>query len=428
MIRKKNIIISTVKLIGKEPDDILREEPLDSPDQGLNYPDRWLKKETLLSVFDPNQNWEETKLSFMNEELSEAIKKDLCLKEFICSCTDNDKGKIIVGVTLKTGKGYVLSFSKTADVWKSNLIFEVDNPEVNYIRSIVVGQLKGKENPEIVFATKPNGQIYCLTKKNNRYFPEILEEKRFGSGSTNAREIIITNYTDNTKNEIIAAIAYSHAGSNKYNSAATKWDKTLGCVLSISYDNNKWTKRVIDDFDGQTHTRMFCSGDLLQEGRNQLIVNAVGVYDYENKQINPQTHLLLYQQKNKKIIIDYPDLAIKSRGMAIGNIDKSDTNSLIVGTRTLDVEGYKKTFLLCYKYQHESKSWKKTIIDTSGEIGFHTVAVFDVDNDGQDEIIASDDEKGLIKLYKFSQKKWKMKVIKNYKHRIFVSSISSIDI
>jgi hypothetical protein len=59
-------------------------------------------------------------------------------------------------------------------------------------------------------------------------------------------------------------------------------------------------------------------------------------------------------------------------------------------------------------------------------MGFHTVAAADIDNDGRDEIIASDDERGLIKCYKKTSQGWRKKVIYDAGSRIFVSSICPI--
>ena len=45
-----------------------------------------------------------------------------------------------------------------------------------------------------------------------------------------------------------------------------------------------------------------------------------------------------------------------------------------------------------------SENWET--LDTSGPLGFHCVAIGDFDGDGRCEILASDDGRGQIKLYK----------------------------
>jgi hypothetical protein len=431
--KKKYILISLVELTGDDPTSIIHENIEGSVDKGLNYPDRWLKKDLRLSLFDYQNDWLETKLSNESSNLSEKIAKNIQNKEFICSTVGNiygnDNDIIVCGVTLRSGQGYIFSLQNTGNQWQYELLTEMDNPEVNYIRSIATGDLNNDKIDEIAFTTKPNGQIYVVEKQGNKFIPILIEKQKYGAGTTNARELIITDFTNNKEPEIIAAISYSYAGSTQYNSAATKWGKTKGCVSSFKKVGVNWESKIIDDFNNETHTRMLTSGDLLGLGSKQLISNSVGVYDENEFKINPQTSLNIYFTENNntnKQIIDYPELAIKSRGMAIGDIDNDKQMELIVGTRTLDIDGYRKTFLLCYKYNTNTKEWNKSIIDTSGEIGFHTVAVIDYDNDGQDEIIASDDQKGLIKAYKLVNNTWQVQVIKDFGHRIFVSSIDSI--
>ena len=110
--------------------------------------------------------------------------------------------------------------------------------------------------------------------------------------------------------------------------------------------------------------------------------------------------------------------------MAVADIEGDGRRSLIVGTRSLDLDGYRRSYLLCYRF--DAGSWSSEEIDRSGEMGFHAAAAIDTDDDGCEEIIASDDERGLIKCYKRGPSGWKATVVHDAGSRIFVASICAV--
>jgi hypothetical protein len=83
--------------------------------------------------------------------------------------------------------------------------------------------------------------------------------------------------------------------------------------------------------------------------------------------------------------------------------------------------------LFIYRFDHAAQAWGRETLDMSGPLGFHCVAVTDVDGDGQLEIVASDDGRGLIKLYKRLGSGWKREIIYDAKGAIFCSSIHLIE-
>src|SRR5947207_10594512 len=113
---------------------------------------------------------------------------------------------------------------------------------------------------------------------------------------------------------------------------------------------------------------------------------------------------------------------IKSRSFAAGDIDGEGRTALVVGTRALGTAGLETTCLYIYRFNHHAQIWEKETLDTSGTLGFHCVALADVDGDGRSEIIASDDGRGLIKLYKKTSAGWEQKTIYDAGGVIFCSA------
>ena len=111
-----------------------------------------------------------------------------------------------------------------------------------------------------------------------------------------------------------------------------------------------------------------------------------------------------------------------------GDIDGSGRTSLVVGTRALGSRGRDTTHLFAYRFDAAAQAWQRETLDTSGPLGFHCVLIADVDGDGRAEVIASDDGRGLIKLYRKREGEWRRQVIHAAKGPIFCSAISAIDV
>jgi hypothetical protein len=125
--------------------------------------------------------------------------------------------------------------------------------------------------------------------------------------------------------------------------------------------------------------------------------------------------------------IDTLENMIKSRSFAAGDIDGNGRTALVVGPRALGITGLETGCLFFYRFDHAAQAWGRETLDTSGPLGFHFVAVADVDGDGQLEIVASDDGRGLIKLYKRLDNGWKREIIYDARGAIFCSSIHLIE-
>jgi len=118
---------------------------------------------------------------------------------------------------------------------------------------------------------------------------------------------------------------------------------------------------------------------------------------------------------------------IKSRSFAAGDIDGDGRTALAVGTRALGAAGLEETALFVYRFDPIVRAWQRETVDTSGPLGFHCVAIGDVDGDGRLEIIASDDWRGEIKIYKRRDNGWQRTTVYAAGGPIFCSAIHLIE-
>ena len=271
---------------------------------------------------------------------------------------------------------------------------------------------------EIVIGTKPNGAVLLFDKTANGWVTTLLDQNSHGIGRTNTREVLIADVDNDDSLEVVA--------TNAYASEAATWAQTPGSIAFLKKQDGAWKRWVIDDFAGHTHSRMFVVGDVQGSGENQLVANVVGIFDPGSHTVSPPSRMKLYRSIGASMETEDVDTlcsAVKARGMAIADIDGNGRNALIVGTRGLDLDEYRRSQLLCYRYEHSPRCWSSEEIDSSGEMGFHAVAAADVDNDGYVEIIASDDARGLIKCYRRTDQGWQATRILDAGSRIFVASI-----
>jgi FG-GAP-like repeat len=421
------IIVALMRLRTKDGN----RKPTDHPhgetiDSGRAYPDRWNEKALELVAFDPLRDWAAETLDIQMVD-SSASSELLGDGEFICA-TLLDRGALndptfVCAITYRSGLIRLASLRRGTDGWISQIIWESHNEMLNFVRSISAGDVDEDGDAEIVIGTKPNGVVLLLDKSTNGYSETYLDQNSHGVGSTNTREVLIADVDNDGSLEVIA--------TNAYASDAAKWAATPGSITVYKRHGRTWQRRVIEDFSGETHSRMFVVGDVLGTGENQLVANVVGVFDQVSRSVDPPSMLTLYHNIGSSVrshIIDTLESAVKARGLAIANIYGDGRRSLIVGTRGLDLDGYRRSHLLCYWFDESAGSWFSEEIDRSGETGFHTVAAVDVDNDGREEIIASDDERGLIKCYKRSPLGWHTTIVHDAGSRIFVASIFGVSI
>ena len=146
--------------------------------------------------------------------------------------------------------------------------------------------------------------------------------------------------------------------------------------------------------------------------------------------IDPQPELRLYTVTGRRVTrqpIGTLENMIKSRSFAAGDVDGSGRVALVVGTRALGGTSHETTCLYVYRFDDRTQAWERETIDSSGPLGFHCVAIGDVDGDGRSEIIASDDGRGQIKLYKRRGSGWEHEIIYAASGAIFCSSIHLIE-
>jgi hypothetical protein len=345
--------------------------------------------------------------------------------EFIVSAVgdvDGDgRSELVYALTIERGKWYLLAYCHDGTTWCASLLISAA-PSVEFVRSIAIGDVDADGTDEIVLGTRPSGAVVILDGSLSGLLATTVDRDQFGAGTTNTREVVLSDVDSDGALEIIVATARS---------SAENWQRTPGAIFLYRRSPRSWDRIVIDDHDGHTHSRMVAVADVKSDGVKRIVSCAVGVVEPETGRTDPEPELRIHTFAGQHAIsqpIGTLENMIKSRSFAAGDIDGTGRTALVVGTRALGVAGLDKTYLYIYRYDHATNAWEREILDTSGPFGFHCVAIADVDGDGRLEIIASDDELGLIKHYKKQDGRWIKDVIFTADNPIFCTAIHLLEV
>jgi len=351
--------------------------------------------------------------------------QDMDMGQFVVGAVGDVNGdgrcELVCAVTKDAEHCYIVAYQHEGERWRVQPIVR-ELPSVDLVRTIALGDIDQDGIDEIVVGTRPNGAVLILDRAPSGYVTTTIDRDQYGRGTTNTREVALADVDSDGALEILVATARA---------SAEDWRATPGAIYLYRRSPGGWERILIDDHAGGTHTRMVAVADVKDDGIRQIISSAVGVVDPTTGLIDPQPELRMYKLTGTSAL--YEPIAtlenmIKSRSFAAGDIDGSGRTSLVVGTRALGSRGLATTHLFAFRFDAATQAWRRETLDTSGPLGFHCVLIADLDGDGRAEVVASDDGRGLIKLYRKREHEWRHQVIHAAKGPIFCTAIQVIDV
>jgi hypothetical protein len=372
-------------------------------------------------LLDPSAGWRVQRLDLAYPGSDNAAETGEFVVSAVGDLDGDGRSELVYAVTIQQGNCHILAYRHDGTSCRALPLINA-LPSVDLIRSIALGDLDGDGADEIVLGTRPSGAVLVVDDALSKYVVTAIDRDQYGIGTTNTREVAVADADSDGALEILAATARA---------SAENWRATPGAIFLYRQSPGGWDRTLIDDHGGRTHSRMVAVADVKNDGVERIISSAVGVVQPESGSIDPQPELRFYTLAAEGAAcepIGTLENMIKSRSFAAGDIDGNGRTALVVGTRALGVAGLDATCLYVYRFDHDVQAWERETLDTSGPLGFHCVAIADVDGDGRSEIIASDDGRGLIKLYKRQGSSWKQDVIYVAGGPIFCSAIHLIEV
>ncbi len=381
-------------------------------------------------VLDPHNGWSAQRLDTRYPGDTEGVEYGEFITTGVGDINGDGRQEIVFAVTPTGGACYVLAYSFNQGKWQAEPVYR-DFESVNFIRSMVLGDIDQDGYDEIVIGTRPDGAIVLLDRESAHfphYSAKIIDSKQQGEGVSNIREVTIGDIGGGQP-DIFTASARSNTRPKWDQTPDLKWDSVPGHIFRYHLTNKSWERTVIEDHAGITHSRILRVGKLA--GAQCVVSCSVGVHIVEHQRIDPEPvirmHTLGTNGTVKGEIIGVLEKSIMCRSMAIGDIDGDGENELVVGTRSLALGDSGKTFLYIYKYDPANAVWTRTILDTSEPLGFRSLILADLDSDGRLVVIASDDGKGMIKAYRFRDNVWHTEVILLRPNHIFCTAMGIVD-
>lgn len=371
-------------------------------------------------LLDPGAGWSVERLDLRYPGAAAAIDSGEFVVSEIGDIDGDGHPEIVLAVTPTGAPPYLLAYRCDRGRWQAEPI-QRNIESVDFIRSVALGDLDGDGCDEIVIGTRPDGAIVLFERRPSGYTAALIDTQQQGANNSNIREVAIGDIGNTGQLDVFAASARANE--------PVKWDRVPGAIFRYRRTGGRWERLVIEDHGGQTHTRMLRVGKV--RGLEQVVSCAVGVHDTQHQRIDPepvlQMHRLAPDGTVERETIAVLEKAIKSRSLAIGDIDGDGANELVVGTRSLGFGDYGATFLYLFKYDATAGAWSRQTLDTSEPLGFHCVTLADLDGEGRPVVIASDDGKGLVKAYRFRDGAWQAEVILSRPNFIFVNAMGMVD-
>jgi hypothetical protein len=372
-------------------------------------------------LLDPAMAWRAQQLDLAWPGSGANVDKGQFVVSAVGDLDGDGRPELVYGVTIDPEDYYILAYRHDGVAWRAMPIIR-ELPSVNFVRSIALGDLDQDGLDEIVVGTRPSGAVFVLDSKATSYAVTIVDRDQYGIGTTNTREVVVADVDSDGALEILVATARV---------SPENWHATPGAIFLHRRSPAGWDRTLIDDHGGRTHTRMVAVADLKDDGVNRIVSCAVGVVSPESGCTDPEPELRAYTLVGGRAVcepIGTLENMIKSRSFAAGDVDHNGRTALVVGTRALGVAGLETTCLYIFRFDHSTQAWERETLDTSGQLGFHCVIVADVDGDGLAEIVASDDERGQIKLYKREGDGWQRKTLHAANGPILCTAIHLVDV
>jgi hypothetical protein len=381
-------------------------------------------------ALDPHAGWSAERLDLRYPGTDEATAYGEFITTGVGDIDGDGRPEIVFAVTPTGAPCYVMAYRFDRGTWQAEPVYR-DFESVDFIRSMAIGDVDQDGCDEIVIGTRPDGALVLLDRESSHsshYVAGVIDSKQQGAGISNIREVAIGDFGTG-RLDVFTASARSNTRPKWDRNPDLKWESVPGHIFRHQRANGRWQRAEIEDHGGITHSRVLRVGELA--GAQRVVSCSVGVRDVEHRRIDPEPVLRMHTLRPDGTVtsetIGALEKAIMCRSMAIGDIDGDGENELVVGTRSLAFGDYGKTFLYAYKYDPATAAWTRTILDTSEPLGFRSLTLADLDDDGRLAVIASDDGKGLIKAYRFRDGAWQSEVILSRPNFIFCTAMDMID-
>ena len=356
-------------------------------------------------VAHPDHNWRTDKLNLKRADYA------------LCDIGDvdgDDRNEVVVG--LSTSQSTIGVYDWDGDAWIRSREIAQKNLKVSRIRDLVLGDLDQDGKDEIIIGTRPSGLVIKYALAGNEFTHEVLDADAYGNKTTWVREVEIGDADNDGRLEVLS--------SPTRQDPAIEWDTNIGSITMYKPFNGKWLKSEIARYE-DTHAREHLVADIDGDGKNEVVVSVAGVIHPEDKRLKPPPMIYLYRLTDKGVQQETVAMvpgAIKARACAAGNLGRPSLNELVCGDRGREVSGLGHLNLL--SYDPIQKTWASETLDTTdGLIGFHAVTIGDIDSDGVNEIIASDDDRGELNVYKRNNQHWQKTTVLEFAGSVWVDSL-----
>lgn len=263
-----------------------------------------------------------------------------------------------------------------------------------FLRRITTGDVDGDGRDELAISTHKNGQSLLFKRTNASWNRSLLDEKEYGTMSTENHDILMADFDGDGRDEILATPTTAKKVDQMHS-----WG---GTIKLFDFVNGNWQMTLLDRFSDGSFVRRLLFADANNDGRREIVALL------ETSSANQLSDGVLGARSLELLAYAYADGTYKKSSLIPRSRFTFENRTTFTTTPYIaDVTGSGKNSIVIANPMTLSIFRDNTFETIDRFSGISLVAAIDdIDADGVKDIITYSTERESLLSYSYKNNKW----------------------